>query len=200
MGSMISRLPSRWTLESHGPLIGRAAHRLGWASAAVSDEEVAEVLAFVKGAERVGQAEPSGGDAYSDSMSWWKMCWGADPTECAVQYVVSASRRSRARRGGLTTFAQWHGRCIVHRHASRTNPSSRPRYRVPSPFRSSAAPQAGAGGTTRLLGCACGARCCLEDSRRAATWGSAVSCSFEEAGGSRPRLAMARRRAGRRVW
>ncbi|MDP3273891.1 MAG: hypothetical protein Q8Q09_01765 [Deltaproteobacteria bacterium] len=43
-----------------GSLIARAARAgSGWTPAAVSDEQVAEVLAFVKAAERVGQADPS---------------------------------------------------------------------------------------------------------------------------------------------
>jgi len=46
-------------------LIARAARTgSGWAPAAVTDEQVAEVLAFVKAAERVGQAEPSEVDEY----------------------------------------------------------------------------------------------------------------------------------------
>lgn len=46
-------------------LIARAARTgSGWAPAAVSDEQVAEVLAFVKAAERVGQADPSEFDEY----------------------------------------------------------------------------------------------------------------------------------------
>ena len=46
-------------------LIARAARTgSGWAPAAVSDEQVAEVLAFVKAAERVGQADPSEVDEY----------------------------------------------------------------------------------------------------------------------------------------
>jgi hypothetical protein len=46
-------------------LIARATRACaGWAPAAVSDEQVAEVLAFVKAAERVGQADPSEVDEY----------------------------------------------------------------------------------------------------------------------------------------
>ncbi len=48
-----------------GSLIARAARAgSGWTPAAVSDEQVAEVLAFVKAAERVGQADPSEVDEY----------------------------------------------------------------------------------------------------------------------------------------
>ncbi|MBI4509686.1 MAG: hypothetical protein HY698_08605 [Deltaproteobacteria bacterium] len=48
-----------------GSLIARAARTgSGWAPAAVSDEQVAEVLAFVKAAERIGQADPSEVDEY----------------------------------------------------------------------------------------------------------------------------------------
>lgn len=46
-------------------LIARAARTgAGWAPAPVTDEQVAEVLAFVKAAERVGQADPSEVDEY----------------------------------------------------------------------------------------------------------------------------------------
>jgi hypothetical protein len=46
-------------------LIQRAARSgSGWAPAALSDDEVAEVLAFVKAAERVGHADPSEVDEY----------------------------------------------------------------------------------------------------------------------------------------
>jgi hypothetical protein len=46
-------------------LIARAARTgVGWAPAPVTDEQVAEVLAFVKAAERVGQADPSAVDEY----------------------------------------------------------------------------------------------------------------------------------------
>ncbi|HEX9641445.1 MAG TPA: hypothetical protein VGB13_09035, partial [Candidatus Krumholzibacteria bacterium] len=48
-----------------GSLIAREARTgSGWAPAAVSDEQVAEVLAFVKAAEHVGQADPSEVDEY----------------------------------------------------------------------------------------------------------------------------------------
>jgi tetratricopeptide (TPR) repeat protein len=48
-----------------GSLIARAARTgAGFAPAAVSDEQVSEVLAFVKAAERVGQADPSEVDEY----------------------------------------------------------------------------------------------------------------------------------------
>jgi len=46
-------------------LIQRAARSgSGWAPAALSDDEVAEVLAFAKAAERVGHADPSEVDEY----------------------------------------------------------------------------------------------------------------------------------------
>ncbi len=46
-------------------LIARAARTgVGWAPAPVTDEQVAEVLAFVKAAEQVGQADPSEVDEY----------------------------------------------------------------------------------------------------------------------------------------
>lgn len=46
-------------------LIARATRAgAGWAPAAVSDEQVAEVLAFVKAAERIGQADPTEVDEY----------------------------------------------------------------------------------------------------------------------------------------
>lgn len=46
-------------------LMARAARTgSGWAPAAVSDEQLAEVLAFVKAAKRVGQADPSEVDEY----------------------------------------------------------------------------------------------------------------------------------------
>jgi hypothetical protein len=117
---------------------------------------------------------------------------------CGLPTKTKHRTSERARANASTEQgARRHGCCIIHRHVSRTIPSSRPRYSVPLPFESSAAPKAGAGGT---LGCACGGRCCLEDTRRASTCGRAVSCSREAGRGSRPRLAMARRRAGRRVW
>jgi tetratricopeptide (TPR) repeat protein len=46
-------------------LVARAARTgAGWAPAAVSEKQVAEVLAFVKAAERIGHADPSDVDAY----------------------------------------------------------------------------------------------------------------------------------------
>ncbi len=48
-----------------GALIARVARTgSGWAPAAVSDEQVADALAFVKAVERVGQADPSEVDEY----------------------------------------------------------------------------------------------------------------------------------------
>jgi tetratricopeptide (TPR) repeat protein len=48
-----------------GSLIARAARAgSGWTPAAVSDEQVAEVLAFVKAAERAGRADPSEVDEF----------------------------------------------------------------------------------------------------------------------------------------
>ncbi len=48
-----------------GSVIARAARSgSGWAPAVVSEEQVAEVLAFVKAAERIGRADPSEVDEY----------------------------------------------------------------------------------------------------------------------------------------
>lgn len=107
-----------------GSIIARAARTgSGWKPAAVNDEQVAEVLAFVKAAERVGRADPSEVDEYlrRGSAAFLGKSYaaahrifsallpplancdidlgqhelvddvlGADVSECAVQYVVSA--------------------------------------------------------------------------------------------------------------
>ena len=62
---VLLELDDRARTRAVGSLIARAARAgSGWTPAAVSDEQVAEVLAFVKAAERVGQADPSEIDEY----------------------------------------------------------------------------------------------------------------------------------------
>lgn len=62
---MLLELDDRAHARVVASLIARAARTgVGWAPAPVTDEQVAEVLAFVKAAERVGQADPSDFDEY----------------------------------------------------------------------------------------------------------------------------------------
>lgn len=62
---LLRELDDRAHARVVGTLIARAARGgSGWAPSAVSEEQVAEVLAFVKAAERIGQADPSEVDAY----------------------------------------------------------------------------------------------------------------------------------------
>jgi hypothetical protein len=62
---LLRELDARTYARVTGSLIARAARTgSGWAPAAVSEEQVAEVLAFVRAANRAGQADPSEVDEY----------------------------------------------------------------------------------------------------------------------------------------
>lgn len=62
---LLRELDERAYARFMGSLIASAARGgSGWAPAAVSEEQVAEVLAFVRAAKRAGQADPSEVDEY----------------------------------------------------------------------------------------------------------------------------------------